>query len=62
MSSTPQCRPAGDSAIELVPPAGVDPEALRRAVHDAALPGVLDAVAGTARVTVHYDPLRAWAA
>lgn len=61
VSSTPQCRPAGDSAIALRPPAGVDPEALRRAVVAAELPGVLDALAGTAQVLVHYDPILAWA-
>lgn len=61
VSSTPQCRPAGDSALALSPPAGVDPEALRRAVVAAELPGVLDALAGTVEVLVHYDPILAWA-
>ncbi len=62
MSRTPHCRPAGDEAIDLLVPPDADAEALRRAVVDAALPGVRDAAAGTTRVTVHYDAVTAWEA
>lgn len=56
----PHCSPAGDEAIEITLDADADLEACRLAITAATLPGVRDAIAGTTRLLVHYDPVAAW--
>jgi KipI family sensor histidine kinase inhibitor len=57
----PHCTPAGDEAIDVALPAPLDTESARRAVVAAGIAGVRDAVAGMARLLVHYDGVAAWA-
>lgn len=60
MSRLPHCTPAGDEAIDIALPGSLDPDAARRAVAGAGITGVRDAVAGSARLLVHYDCVAAW--
>lgn len=60
MSRLPHCTPAGDEAIDVVLPESVDPDGARRAIASAGIVGVRDAIAGSARLLVHYDVVAAW--